>query len=87
MGIQHTFTERTCLEQAEAKDNGICRHRPERRVQVSRHRNAGNKHRVNAYADHDKKSLECQGAKPFDIVVADTAPFPVAQSGKGNRGH
>ena len=87
MGIQHAFRKRSCLEQAEAQDNGICRYRPERRVQVSRHCNAGNEYRINAYTDHNKKSLKRKGAKPFDIIVADTAPFPVAQSGKGNRSH
>ena len=78
MGIQHAFRKRSRFEQAEAQDNGICRHRPERRVQVSRHRNTGNERRIDADADHNKKALKCQSAKPLDVVVPDAAPFPVA---------
>ena len=85
MRVEQRLRETAGFEQREAQDNCVCSHREQSRVNVGRNDHVVDEYGVDANADHDEESLECQSEKTLEVICPDAAPFAVAHRSNRDR--
>ena len=85
MRVEQRLREASGLEQREAQDDCVSCHREKSRVNVGCNDHVVDKYGVDANADHDEESLECQSEKTLEVICPDAAPFSVAHCSNRDR--
>ena len=84
-GIQDALGESPGLEKREAEQHGIAHHCPDGCNNVVGERDGLDPHGLDPDTDHDQESLEAEGRKGSQVILADLALLPVPEGRKGDR--
>ena len=87
MCSEQAFCKVAGFEQRVAQQHRVAHALPDRHGDIIPHGDILHQYRIDADADHNKKSLKAQRQQGLQVILPRMAPFPVDHRGKRDRPH